>query len=80
MARHGVSGSQQAQGAEAGFFAAGDDQVVVQDDAQGFGGGGDLLGHFDVGPAGRSIARGVVVDQDQCRGAQFKARLTTSRG
>ena len=36
--------------------------------------------HLDIGAAGRGIARGVVVHQDQCRGAQFQGPLNHFAG
>ena len=43
--------------------AAADHQMIVNRDAQGFGGVGDLARHFDVGAAGGGIAAGVIMQQ-----------------
>ena len=62
--------------AQAGMAVAADDDVVVQYHAERGGGFLDILGHGDVGLRRGRIARGMIVHQDQRRGA----RLTTSRG
>ena len=53
---------QQPQFAEAGVAGSADDEVVVDGDTQRLGGGGDRLGHLDVGAAGGWVAARVVVD------------------
>jgi hypothetical protein len=72
--------SEQPLGAEAELALAADDEVVVEDEAQGPGrrprsGRSCLCRH---GTAW--VARGVVVDEDQGEALSSSARLTTSRG
>jgi len=62
--------------AQAGVAVAADNHMVVQYDAERGGSLLDILGHGDVGLRRGRIARGMIVHQDQRRGA----RLTTSRG
>ena len=50
--------------AQADMAVAADDQMVVQDDAEGRRGFLDVLGHRDVGLGRGRVARGVVVQQD----------------
>jgi hypothetical protein len=42
---------------------AADHEMIVDRDAERFGGATDLLGHLDVVARGLGIARGMVVDQ-----------------
>ena len=57
----GAARLQQPQFAEAGVAGSADDEVVVDGDTQRLGGGGDRLGHLDVGAAGGRVAARVVV-------------------
>jgi hypothetical protein len=55
--------------------ATADDDVVVHGDAERLGGADDVLGDGDVGLRGGRVARGVVVHQDERRGAQLQRAL-----
>ena len=54
---------------------AGDDDVVVDGDAEGFRDVDDLARHLDVGGRGRGVSGGVVVDQDQGRCRELQRTL-----
>lgn len=57
------------------MVAGGDDDVVVQREAELAGRLGELAGHLDVGAAGRRVAARVVVDEDQGRGLELQGAL-----
>jgi len=46
--------------------------MIMQHDAEFFSGVADFFGHVDVVAGWRRITGGVVVDQDDCRGVEFK--------
>jgi hypothetical protein len=52
--------------------AAADDDVVVDGNAERFGGVDDLLGDRDIGLGRRRVTRRVIVHQDQRRGAKLQ--------
>src|SRR3546814_5472284 len=64
--------SEQAEGAEAAVAGAADDDMVVDGDAQPGRGLGDVAGDRDVLAARFGIAAGVIVDEDECGGAEFE--------
>ena len=51
------------------------DQMVVQDHAECGGGFLDVLGYGDVGLGRGRVAGGMVVQQNQCRGAEIERTL-----
>jgi len=67
--------SQQSQRLETGMPVAADDHMVVDGNSQGFGGLYHLARHLDIGPAGGGIAAGMVVNQNDRRGAELQRAL-----
>src|SRR3546814_19553529 len=65
----------QPQAPEARVAGAADDEVVVDGDAELFGGAAQLFGHGDVGGRGLGVAGGVVVDEDEGGGAELEGAL-----
>src|SRR5439155_19030967 len=61
--------------AQAGMAVAPDDDMVVQYHAERGRCSFDVLGYGDVGLRRGWVARGVVVHQDQCRGAEIERAL-----
>jgi len=68
-------GLDQLEVAQAGVAVAADDQVVVQSESERGGGSLDVLCYGDVGLGGGRVARGMVVHQDQCGGAELERAL-----
>src|ERR1700730_13694207 len=66
-----ASSSHQAKAAKAGVPLPGDDDVVMDSNAEQLANLDDLLAHIDVGPRWRGVARGVVVDENAAGGMQF---------
>src|SRR3546814_16663064 len=67
--------SEKAEGAEAAVAGAADDDMVVDGDAQPGRGLGDVAGDRDVLAARFGIAAGVIVDADECGGAECERAL-----
>jgi hypothetical protein len=53
--------------------------MIVDADRQGFRGGDDLIGHFDVGARRRRISRGVIVDEQTSAKIAHKDQYLTKK-
>ena len=62
------SSSHQAKAAKAGVPIPGDDDVVMDSDAEQLANLGNLLGHIDIGTGRRGVAGRVVVDEHTAGG------------
>ena len=72
--------SDDAQRAQTGMAVTADDDMIMDGNAKGLGGGNDIPGDGDVGLAGGGIAAGVVVDNDYGAGAQFQGAFDDLAG